>query len=157
MVDDVLYNYGMTAIVITHEDFSIIAKTFKRSPVTHVKKMINKKFTLTILLHVWLLKQHKFGELITIKQMNSKTLSLTLRNMTQNELIRKKIYQKSPKITKYFITKKGKALVRVYLNMINFAMKYYSQDILIDGRPKKIEEVFSKEMLKIIQKEVQNE
>ena len=140
--------------MITHEDFSIIAKIFKRSPVTHVKKMINKKFTLTILLHIWLLKQHKFGELITIKQMNSKTLSLTLQNMTQNELIRKKIYQKSPKITKYFITKKGKALVRVYLNMINFAMEYYSQDILVDEKPKKIEEMFSKEMLKTIQKDI---
>ena len=86
--------------------------------------------------------------------MNSKTLSLTLHNMTQNELIRKKIYQKSPKITKYFITKKGKALVRVYLNMINFAMEYYSQDILVDGKPKKIEEMFSREMLEVIQKEI---
>lgn len=144
-------------MLITHEDFSIIAKAFKKSPVTHVKKMINKKFTLTILLHIWLLKQHKFGEFCTIKKMNSKTLSFTLHDMTQNDLIKKKIYQKSPKITKYFITKKGKALVRVYLHMINFAMEYYSEDILVDEKPKKIEEIFSKEMLKTIQKEIQKD
>ncbi|MGH1520881.1 MAG: winged helix-turn-helix transcriptional regulator [Nitrosopumilus sp.] len=138
--------------MITHEDFGMVSKIFKKSPVTHVKKMINKKFTLTILLHIWLLKQNRFGELSTIKKMNSKTLTFTLQDMIQNELIRKKIYQKSPKITKYFITKKGKALVKVYLNMINFAMENYSKEILLDGEPKKIEEVFSKEMLRIIQK-----
>ena len=130
----------------------MVSKIFKKSPVTHVKKMINKKFTLTILLHIWLLKQNRFGELITIKKMNSKTLTFTLQDMIQNELIRKKIYQESPRITKYFITKKGKALVKVYLNMINFAMENYSKEILLDEKPKKIEEVFSKEMLKIIQK-----
>ena len=130
----------------------MVSKIFKKSPVTHVKKMINKKFTLTILLHIWLLKQNRFGELITIKKMNSKTLTFTLQDMIQNELIRKKIYQESPRMTKYFITKKGKALVKVYLNMINFAMENYSKEILLDEKPKKIEEVFSKEMLKIIQK-----
>ena len=130
----------------------MISKIFKKSPVTHVKKMINKKFTFTILLHIWLLKQNRFGELITIKKMNSKTLTFTLHDMIQNELIRKKTYQESPKITKYFITKKGKALVKVYLNMINFAMEYYSKDILVDNKPKRIEDVFSEEMLKIIQK-----
>ena len=83
--------------------------------------------------------------------MNSKTLTFTLQDMVRNELVRKKIYQKSPRITKYFITKKGKALVRVYLHMINFSMEYYSKDILIDEKPKKIEEIFSKEMLKKIQ------
>ena len=137
--------------MITHEDFSKIAKSFKKSPVTHVKKMINKKFTFTILLHIWLLKQHKFGELITIKQMNSKTLTFTLQDMMRHELIRKKIYQKSPRVTKYFITKKGKELVRVYIQMINFAMENYSKEILVDEKPKKIEEIFSEEMLKVIQ------
>ena len=144
-------NNNKKQYMITHEDFSMIAKAFKKSPVTHVKKMINKKFTLTILLHIWLLNQHKFGELSTIKKMNSKTLTFTLQDMVRNELVRKKIYQKSPRITKYFITKKGKALVRVYLHMINFSMEYYSKDILIDEKPKKIEEIFSKEMLKKIQ------
>lgn len=138
--------------MITQEDFGMISRTFKKSPVTHVKKMINKKFTFTILLHIWLLKQNRFGELITIKKMNSKTLTFTLQDMIQNQLIRKKTYQESPKITKYFITRKGKALVKVYLNMINFAMEYYSKDILVDEKPKKIEDIFSEEMLKIIQK-----
>ena len=137
--------------MITHEDFGTIAKAFKKSPITHVKNMINKKFTLTILLHVWLLKQHRFGELATIKKINSKTLTFTLQDMIRNELIRKKVYQKSPKITKYFITKKGKALVGVYLHMINFAIEHYSKDILVDEKPKKIEDIFSKEMLEKIQ------
>ena len=130
----------------------MITKAFKKSPVAHVKKMINKKFTFTILLHIWLLKQHKFGELLSIRNMNSKTLHYTLQDMTRNELIRKKTYQKTPKVTKYFITKKGKALTRVYMHMINFAMEHYGKDILADGKPKRIEELFSKEILSQVQK-----
>jgi len=83
--------------------------------------------------------------------MNSKTLTYTLRDMIKNELVRKKVYQKSPKVTKYFITKKGKALVQVYMHMINFVMENYGKDILVDEKQKKIEDLFSKEMLKQIQ------
>jgi DNA-binding HxlR family transcriptional regulator len=136
--------------MIKNKDLAIIAKAFKKSPVTHIKKMINKKFTFTILLHIWFLKQHKFGELNTIQTMNSKTLTYTLKDMIKNELIRKKIYQKSPRVTKYFITKKGQALIRVYIIMINFTMEYYSKEILIDEKPKKLQELLSKEMLKLL-------
>ena len=136
--------------MIKNEDLAIIAKAFKKSPVTHIKKMINKKFTFTILLHIWFLKQHKFGELNTIQTMNSKTLTYTLKDMIKNELIRKKIYQKSPRVTKYFITKKGQALIRVYIIMINFTMEYYSKEILIEEKPKKLQELLSKEMLKLL-------
>jgi DNA-binding HxlR family transcriptional regulator len=136
--------------MIKNEDLAIIAKAFKKSPVTHIKKMINKKFTFTILLHIWFLKQHKFGELNTIQTMNSKTLTYTLKDMIKNELIRKKVYQKSPRVTKYFITKKGQALIRVYIIMINFTMEYYSKEILIDEKPKKLQELLSKEMLKLL-------
>ena len=136
--------------MITTKDLEDVGKCFKQSPVGFVKKMINKKFTLTILIHIWFLKQHRFGELITIKTMNSKTLTLTLRDMTKNELIRKKIYQKNPKITKYFITKKGKALLQVYMHIINFAMENYSKAVLVDEKPKKIEDLLSKEILKLV-------
>jgi len=138
-------------VLITHEDFLAVTKAFKKSPVALVKKMINKKFTFTLLLHIWFLKQHKFGELITIRNMNSKTLTYTLQDMAKNGLVRKKIYQKSPKVTKYFITKKGKALIRIYMHMINFAMEYYGKNILVNEKSKKIEELFSKEMMKQIQ------
>lgn len=138
-------------ILITSEDFLAITKAFKKSPVTHIKKMINKKFTLTILIHILFLNQHKFGEFTTIKTMNSKTLTYTLQDMVKNELIRKKVYQKSPRITKYFITKKGKALVQVYMHMINFSIQYYGKEILVDTKINKIEDLFSKDMLNLVQ------
>ena len=142
--------------MITKDDLRQINKAFKKSPVAHVRKMINKKYTLTILIHIWLLKQHRFGQLKTIRTMNSKTLTLTLRDMVKNELIRKKIYQISPKTTKYFITQKGKALLRVYMHMINFSMQYYPKEILVDEKPKKIEELFSKDMLRAIKQNLKN-
>lgn len=136
--------------MITTKDLEQVGKCFKQSPVGFVKKMINKKFTLTILIHIWFLKQHKFGELMTIKTMNSKTLTLTLKDMTKNGLIRKKIYQKTPKVTKYFITKKGKALIEVYMHIINFAIENYSKEVLVDEKPKKLEDLFSKEILQLV-------
>ena len=138
--------------MITREDLRDVGKEFKQSPVAFVNSMLKKKFTLTILIHIWFLKEHRFRELITIRSMNSNTLTLTLRDMTKTGLIRKKvIHTTSPKTTKYYITKKGKALLQVYIHMINFAMQYYSKEVLIDERPKKIEEIFSKEILRTIQ------
>lgn len=136
--------------MITTKDLEQVGKCFKQSPVGFVKKMINKKFTLTILIHIWFLKQQKFGELMTIKTMNSKTLTLTLKDMTKNGLIRKKIYQKTPKVTKYFITKKGKALIGVYMHIINFAIENYSKEVLVDEKPKKLEDLFSNEILQLV-------
>ena len=137
--------------MITREDLHDVGKEFKQSPVAFVNKILKKKFTLAILIHIWFLKERRFGELITIRSMNSKTLTLTLRNMTKSGLLRKKVIQTSPKSTKYYITKKGKALLQVYIHMINFAMQYYNNDILVDEKPKKIEEIFSEEMLEKIQ------
>jgi len=136
--------------MITNKDLEIIAKAFKKSPVSHIKKMINKKFTFTILIHILFLKQQKFRELNTIQTMNSKTLTHTLQDMIKNELIRKKVYQKSPRVTKYFITQKGKALVQIYIHMINFSIEYYGKDILVDQSIKKLEDLFSKEILKLV-------
>jgi len=96
--------------MITTKDLEDVGKCFKQSPVGFVKKMINKKFTLTILIHIWFLKQHRFGELITIKTMNSKTLTLTLRDMTKNELIRKKNLSKKPQDNQIFYNKKRKSI-----------------------------------------------
>jgi DNA-binding HxlR family transcriptional regulator len=70
--------------------------------------------------------------------------------MIKNGLIRKKIYQKTPRVTKYFITKKGKGLLQVYMSIINFAMEHYTKEILIDEKPKKIEDLFSKEIMKLV-------
>ena len=137
-------------MMITKEDLRDVGKEFKQSPVAFVNNILKKKFTLTILIHIWFLKEHRFGELINISSMNSKTLTLTLRNMTKSGLIRKKILQKSPKTTRYYITKKGKALVQVYVHMINFAIQYYSKEILVDEKPKKIKDIFNAEMLKTI-------
>ena len=136
--------------MITKENLRDVGKEFKQSPVAFVNNILKKKFTLAILIHIWFLKEHRFGELINIKTMNSKTLTLTLRNMTASGLIRKKIIQASPKITRYYITKKGKALLQIYMHMINFAMQYYSKEILVDKKPKNIEDIFSKEMLDAI-------
>ena len=137
--------------MITKKDLRSIGKEFKQSPVAFVNNMLKKKFTLAILIHIWFLKEHRFGELNTIHSMNSKTLTLTLRNMVKNGLLRKKFFQKSPRVTGYYITKKGKDLLQIYMHMISFAMQHYSKDILVDEKPKNIDDVFSKNILKLIQ------
>lgn len=82
--------------MITKDDLRDVGKEFKQSPVAFVNNILKKKFTLAILIHIWFLKEHRFGELITIRSLNSKTLTLTLRNMTQSGLIRKKSFRHHP-------------------------------------------------------------
>jgi hypothetical protein len=36
------------------------------------------------------------------------------------------------------------------MSIINFAMEHYTKEILIDEKPKKIEDLFSKEIMKLV-------
>lgn len=96
--------------MITKEDLRDIGKEFKQSPVAFVNNILKKKFTLAILIHIWFLKEHRFGELSNISSMNSKTLTLTLRNMIKSGLIRKKNNSNVSKINKILYHKKRQGI-----------------------------------------------
>ncbi len=83
----------------------------KNCPIDNSLKIIGKKFTMHILRNILLLKQQKFNEFLrSIEGINTKTLSLRLREMVSEGLIKRKIIDERPLRVEYSLTEKGKSL-----------------------------------------------
>ena len=92
-----------------------------------------------------LLKQNKFGQLLkSIEGINTKTLSIRLRQLEDLGLIKRTIIPGRPVHTEYSLTDKGKALGPILEVIAIFSMKYESKSIFKDGKPREtIAQLFS--------------
>jgi DNA-binding HxlR family transcriptional regulator len=108
-------------------------------------KIINKKFTGLIIRNMLYLNQTRFNQFLdSIEGINSKTLSLRLKEMEREGLIERKAYPETPIRVEYSLTKKGKALKFIFKQFATFSMKYCANDIFKDGKPRTWDEVFGR-------------
>ena len=128
--------------------FKLIGKEFKVSkdaienqkccPIDNTFKLIGKKFTVHILRNMMLFGQTRFSEfLYSIEKINPKTLSIRLREMEKNGFIERKVYQDEiPIRIEYHLTEKGIQLRSILEQMTAYSMKYCSNDIFKDKKPR---------------------
>lgn len=113
-----------------------------RCPINNTFQIIGKKFTVLILRNMIYLNQIRFNKLLnSIEGINAKTLSIRLKEMEKDGLIRRKIYNESPIRIEYEMTEKGMALEPILEQMSVFSMKYYAKDIF-NGKPRTYDEVY---------------
>ena len=104
---------------------------------------MGKKFTVLILRNMIYLNQTRFNKLLdSIEGINAKTLSLRLKEMEKDGLIKRKVYDESPVRIEYEMTEKGMALESTLEHMSAFSMKYFPREIFKDGKPRTFEEVY---------------
>ena len=97
----------------------------KNCPIDNSLKIIGKKFTMHILRNILLLKQKKFNEFLrSIEGINTKTLSIRLREMESEGLIMRKIIDERPLRVEYSLTEKGKSLEPILVQMAKFSLKW---------------------------------
>lgn len=114
-------------------------------PVDNTFKIVGKKFTVHILRNMILLNQSRFSQFLdSIEGINPKTLSVRLKEMEKNGLIKRKIYPEIPIRIEYSLTEKGDALKSILMQMAAFSMKYCCDDVFKDGKPRTVEQVFGK-------------
>ena len=117
----------------------------KCCPVDNTFKIVGKKFTVHILRNMMLLNQTRFNQFLeSVEEINPKTLSVRLREMEKNGLIKRKIYPETPVRIEYTPTEKGEALKPILMQMAAFSMKYCCGDVFKDGKPRTVEQVFGK-------------
>jgi DNA-binding HxlR family transcriptional regulator len=89
------------------------------------------------------LNQIRFNKLLnSIAGINAKTLSIRLKEMEKDGLIRRKIYNESPIRIEYEMTEKGMALEPILEQMSAFSMKYFPKEIFKNGKPRTYHEVY---------------
>jgi DNA-binding HxlR family transcriptional regulator len=79
------------------------------------------------------LGQSRFNQLLaSVEGISPKTLSVRLREMERDGLIKRKIYHEVPLRVEYIMTEKGNGLKPLLEQMAQYSMTYYPRDVLKD-------------------------
>lgn len=120
----------------------------KCCPIDNTFKIIGKKFTIHIIRNMAIMGQSRFNQLLdSIEDANPKTLSARLKEMEKARLITRTVYDEVPIKVEYKLTKKGEDLKGILGQMAAFSMKHYAKEVFKDGKPRKLKQVFKKQMI----------
>ena len=126
------------------ENFGMMA-----CPVDNSLKIFGQKYALHIVRNMLVLKQNRFGQFLrSIEGINTKTLSIRLRELEDFGIIKRTILPTRPVQTEYSLSDKGMALEPILTHIATFSTKYESKRVFKDGRPRKtIKQIFRADRL----------
>jgi len=120
----------------------------KACPINNSLKIFQQKFALNIIRNMMLLKQTKFNQFLgSIEGINTKTLSIRLKELDGYGLIERKVTQMRPLQVEYTLTKKGNALNSILCHMAEFSTQYEPEKIFKDKKPRHVKQYFGTEIL----------
>ena len=120
----------------------------KGCPINNSLKIFQQKFALNIIRNMLLLKQTKFNQFLnSVEGINTKTLSIRLKELEEYGLIERKVTQHRPLKVEYLLTKKGYALNSILAHMAEFSFQYEPEKIFKDKKPRHVKKFFGTEIL----------
>lgn len=116
----------------------------KTCPIDHSLRIFGQKYALHIIRNMLLLKQNRFGQFLkSIEGINTKTLSIRLRELENVDLIKRNIVNSRPPQTEYLLTNKGMALEPILTHIAAFSARYEPKTIFKDGKQRTtVEQIF---------------
>ena len=122
--------------------------SLKGCPINNSLKIFQQKFALNIIRNMMLLKQTKFNQFLgSIEGINTKTLSIRLKELDEYGLIERKVTQQRPLQVEYSLTKKGNALESILSHMAEFSFQYEPEKIFRDKKPRHVKQYFGTKFL----------
>lgn len=107
----------------------------KTCPIDNSLKIFGQKYALHIVRNMLLLKQNRFGQFLrSIEGINTKTLSIRLRELEDFGLIKRSVINSRPPQTEYLLTDKGMALEPILGHIAAFSARYEPKTIFKDGK-----------------------
>ncbi len=120
----------------------------KFCPIHNTFDLIGKKFTILILRDMMLYGKKRFNELLdSVEGVNSKTLSLRLREMERDGLINRRVFADRPLRVEYELTEKARNLRPVLEQMGEFSTQYCATDVFRDKKPRSFKQVLETQEL----------
>ena len=109
----------------------------RNCPIHNTFDLIGKKFTVLILRDMMLYGKKHFNELLaSVEGINSKTLSLRIREMEGDGLIKRHIFNEMPLRIEYELTEKSLKLRPILEQMGEFSTRYCAADVFKDKKPR---------------------
>ena len=120
----------------------------KGCPINNSLKIFQQKFALNIIRNIMILKQTKFNQFLgSIEGINTKTLSIRLKELEGYGLIDRKVTQGRPLKVEYTLTEKGNALNSILAQMGEFTLQYEPEKIFEDEKPRHVKQYFGTDIL----------
>ncbi len=120
----------------------------KCCPIDNSLKIFGQKFALHIIRNILFLKQNKFSQFLkSIEGINTKTLSIRLKELEEFGIIERKVTKTRPPEVEYILTEKGKALEPIIVKLGEFSMMFDAKTIFKDKKPKTVKQLFGSETL----------
>ena len=112
----------------------------------HTFEIIKKKYVFQIFREMYFAKQTRFSQFLeSIDGINTKTLSLRLKEMKQSGLIHKKTLDNSSSKMEYHISKKGLDLLPILEQMAAFSVKHEKNEVFGDKESSSFKDAFGRE------------
>ena len=114
----------------------------KYCPIHNTFDLIGRKFTILILRDLMLYGKKHFNELLeSVEGINSKTLSLRVRELERDGLIRRRVFGEMPLRVDYELTEKAMKLRPILEQMGEFSTRYCATDVFKDRKPREFRSV----------------
>jgi DNA-binding HxlR family transcriptional regulator len=124
-----------------------LESNLKACPIFNTFDLIGKKFTTLILRDMMLYGKTRFNELLdSVEDVNSKTLSLRLREMERDGLIKRHVYDEMPLRVEYELTEKAKHLRPILEQMGEFSSRFCANDVFRDKKPRAFKQVLAMQL-----------
>ncbi len=117
----------------------------KKDPIDLTFDIIGKKFTIQILRNILYYEHVRFNEFLnSIRGVSPRILSSRLKEMEENNLIQRIVYNDVPVRIEYHVTSKGKKLMPILDQMAIFSLKHYNKEIFKDKKPRTFRQVYGR-------------
>lgn len=132
-------NYG--AINVPEE----VLSKMSACPIDVAFRIMGQKFMILILRDLILFRSNRFGELLkSIEGINKKTLSVRLRELEKNGIIKRKIYIRNPVRAEYIVTKKGRMLSAILEQMAAFSLSFCYDEVFKDKKRRSFKDIIGR-------------
>jgi DNA-binding HxlR family transcriptional regulator len=128
------------------EEALIPAVPFKNCPIRTSLGVLGKKWTLLVLRDIDFLKIDRFNQILrTLPGLTPRVLSMRLRELEKNGIIKQIEVQKTPKLVKWGLTIKGGDRLSILMSFIAFGSRWYST-VFDDKHPRTPEQLFPRQV-----------
>ena len=128
-----------------YKSLRLLPKEFVKCPMDNTFEIMKKKYVFQIFREMYFAKQTRFSQFLeSIDGINTKTLSLRLKEMEQSGLIQKKALGKSSSKIEYHISKKGLDLLPILEQMAAFSIKHEKDEVFGDSKFSNFEDAFGR-------------
>ena len=109
----------------------------KVCPIDRSLKIMGQRYALHIMRNIILLKQSRFNQFLnSIEGINTKTLTIRLKQLEDYGLVERKVITGRPAHTEYYPTEKGMDVQRILVEIASFSIKYEPEIIFVDKKPR---------------------